>query len=271
MEMFFSEPDYEKKVTYINGNPMVNTSHKRTDLRNAETCILLTNKNSKDAIGVDHNNILIGLAMKKYVYATCQKNLRICMQLIKPESKQHYYSSANNASASDQIIIVEEIKMNLMSKSCFSPGIINLISNLISSSPDADDDFDSIWLREYAEGMGHEIYRVKLSEKVGGRTFADICGLVYRQQSNSIVFAIEIKTNGHTIIRLNPSNFTVNNIVDNEIYVYVICPGAYEAEQIETLNMNKEETNSYLAKRLKQRDNNKNKDEDGPGEEEDEQ
>lgn len=79
MEMFFSEPDYEKKVTYINGNPMVSTSHKRTDLKNAETCILLTNKNSKDAIGVDHNNILIGLAMKKYVYATCQKNLRICM------------------------------------------------------------------------------------------------------------------------------------------------------------------------------------------------
>ena len=71
--------------------------------------------------------------------------------------------------------------MNLMSKSCFSPGIINLISNLISSSPDADDDFESTWLMEYAEGMGHEIYRVKLSEKVGGRTFADICGLVYRQ------------------------------------------------------------------------------------------
>jgi hypothetical protein len=70
--------------------------------------------------------------------------------------------------------------MNLMSKSCFSPGIINLISNVISSSPDADDDFESTWLMEYAEGMGHEIYRVKLREKVGGRTFADICGLVYR-------------------------------------------------------------------------------------------
>lgn len=178
--MFFSEPDYEKKVTYINGNPMVSTSHKRTDLKHAETCILLTNKNSKDAISVDHNNILIGLAMKKYVYATCQKNLRICMQLIKPESKQHFYSSATNTSASDQIIIVEEIKMNLMSKSCFSPGIINLISNLISSSPDADDDFESQWLRQYAGGMGHEIYRVKLSEKVEGRTFADICGLVYK-------------------------------------------------------------------------------------------
>jgi len=84
-----------------------------------------------------------------------------------------------------------------------------------------------------------------LSEKVGGRTFADICGLVYKQQNNTIVFAIEIKTNGKTIIRLNPSNFVVNNIKDNEIYVYVICPGNYEAEQIETLNMSKEESNIY--------------------------
>lgn len=103
------------------------------------------------------------------------------MQLIKPESKQHFYSSASQTSTSDQIIIVEEIKMNLMSKSCFSPGIINLISNLISSCPDADEEFESDWLAEYAEGMGHEIYRVKLSEKVGNLTFADICGLVYRQ------------------------------------------------------------------------------------------
>jgi len=68
------------------------------------------------------------------------------MQLIKPESKQHYYSSAGASSQSDQIIIVEEIKMNLMSKSCFSPGIINLISNLISSSPSDTDEFEPIWL-----------------------------------------------------------------------------------------------------------------------------
>lgn len=66
---------------------------------------------------------------------------------------------------------------------------------------------------------------------------------------------------------MNPSNFVVNNIFENEIYVYVICPGSWEAEQIETLNMTKEETNSYLAKRLKQRDSNKNKD-DGEDEEE---
>ena len=46
---------------------MLNKDLERADVRNAKTCILLTNKNSKDANGMDHKNILIGLAMKKYV------------------------------------------------------------------------------------------------------------------------------------------------------------------------------------------------------------
>mmetsp|Transcript_34847 Transcript_34847/g.53497 ORF Transcript_34847/g.53497 Transcript_34847/m.53497 type:complete len:117 (+) Transcript_34847:1302-1652(+) len=116
---------------------MVSKSLERADVSNAKTCILLTNKNSKDAVGMDHKNILIGLAMKKYVFdMTGDSNMQFCMQLIKPESKQHYLSSVNVQSGNDQIIIVEEIKMNLMSKSCFSPGIINFVSNLISSIGD---------------------------------------------------------------------------------------------------------------------------------------
>ena len=70
------------------------------------------------------------------------------------------------------------------------------------------------WLEQYVEGMGHEIYRIKLSDMMENRTFADISGLVYKQ-NRSIVFAIEIKTNGKTIIRLNPSDFIVNSINQN--------------------------------------------------------
>lgn len=46
---------------------MLHKDLERSDVKNAKTCILLTNKNSKDANGMDHKNILIGLAMKKYV------------------------------------------------------------------------------------------------------------------------------------------------------------------------------------------------------------
>lgn len=64
------------------------------------------------------------------------------MQLIKPESKILYYKSLNLPSINDQLIIVEEIKMNLLAKSCFAPGLISMITNLISSAGDKTDEFN---------------------------------------------------------------------------------------------------------------------------------
>jgi len=113
----------------------------------------------------------------------------------------------------DQIIVVEEIKMNLIAKSCFSTGLICLISNLIASSS-RKTDMEDDWLDEYQEGMGHEIYRVQLSDKMENRYFSDIARTVYLKEK-AIVFAIELKCNGKTIIRLNPSDFIINNIEEN--------------------------------------------------------
>lgn len=67
MELFLNNPEFESKITYINGNPMSPESHNACDLINAKTCILLSNKNSKDPEGMDHKNILIGLSVKKYL------------------------------------------------------------------------------------------------------------------------------------------------------------------------------------------------------------
>lgn len=133
--MFLHNSEHENKLHYLTGNPIFSRDLKRASTDSAEACILLTDKNSKFPQITDHKNILTGLAMKKYVQETTgNPNLRICMQLIKPESKSHYYSSLNLATTNDQLIIVEEIKMNLLAKSCFSPGLISLISNLIISS-----------------------------------------------------------------------------------------------------------------------------------------
>jgi hypothetical protein len=62
---------------------------------------------------------------------------------------------------------VEEIKMNLLAKSCFAPGLISCISNLSASLSTSGLDIESTgkeWLQEYSSGMGHEIYRVQISE-----------------------------------------------------------------------------------------------------------
>tara|TARA_B110000285_G_C15133203_1_gene625043 strand:- start:2134 stop:2400 length:267 start_codon:yes stop_codon:yes gene_type:complete len=88
MESFLNNPNGEGRIKFLNGNPMIQKELDRAGVKDAKTCILLTNKNSKHAVDQDHKNILIGLAMKKYVYdKTGNPNMSLCMQLIKPESK----------------------------------------------------------------------------------------------------------------------------------------------------------------------------------------
>jgi hypothetical protein len=101
------------------------------------------------------------------------------------------------------------------------------------------------WLDDYAYGMGHEIYRTRLSYKMEDKYFKDISKIVYKK-STAIVFALELKCNGKTIIRLNPSDFKVNNIKENNVHVYSICPDKRDAETIETLFMSNDEKNRYL-------------------------
>jgi len=64
--MFLHEPMYEQCVHYLTGNPMEHKDLTRADTNLAKRCILLTNKNSKDAYAIDHKNILTGLSMKKF-------------------------------------------------------------------------------------------------------------------------------------------------------------------------------------------------------------
>jgi len=136
--------------------------------------------------------------------------------------------------------------MNLLAKSCFAPGIISFISNLITSSDDGDeiDGDKSTWKREYTEGMDHEIYRCSLSPKMENQYFSEVVRQIYKSLK-AIVFALEVKCNKKTIIRLNPSDFIVNNIEENSIFVYCICPTSHITEAIEVMDMSKEEINRY--------------------------
>ena len=157
-------------MLYLAGDPLCSDDMiVRAKTHKANACILLTNKNSSNSSDEDYRNILIALAIKKFVYddnkdskdGEERDSIKLCMQLIKPESKDLYYKSLNLSPLQDQLIIVEEIKMNLLAKSCFAPGLIAMISNLIASAGEMEMTVnEEEWFKEYVEGMGHEIYRM---------------------------------------------------------------------------------------------------------------
>jgi len=83
----FVHSKYELFLTYLNANPMDRKDLKRASTLNSKVCVLLTDKFSKNPYSCDYQNILIGLSIKKYVKQLTGENKRLCIQLIKPESK----------------------------------------------------------------------------------------------------------------------------------------------------------------------------------------
>ena len=158
----------------------------------------------------------------------------------------HYLSSLKIPS-NDQLIIVEEIKMNMLAKSCFAPGIIALLSNLTSSGDMDSSQFEKDWLKDYSEGLGFEIYRANLHHNFEGFMFRDIVKIIYKEYK-SIVFALGIESQGKSVVVLNPSKFECNDFTKNKYYIFMIWEDASIAEEAETLqNMARESKRKYFS------------------------
>ena len=116
----------------------------------------------------------------------------------------------------DQLIIIESLKMNLLSKSCITPGIMALVTNLVMTAGDMDVSNEEDWMKEYCDGRGHEIYRIQLKEYYYQFTFMEVVENIYNQ-GQVIAFALEIEVGGVSIIKLNPSNcndMTILNLIE---------------------------------------------------------
>ena len=120
-------------------------------------------------------------------------SFHICLQLNKPDSISHFYNSFQpvykKIMKPDQLIVIESLKMNLLSKSCITPGIMALVTNLVMTAGDVDETNEEDWMKEYSDGRGHEIYRIQLKEYYYQFTFMEVVENIYNQ-GQVIAFAL---------------------------------------------------------------------------------
>ena len=251
MRLFLHAGKYETNIKYLEGNPMNEKDLERADITKAKIIVILTDKYSLNPHSMDHKNILLALNIKKYFLKKKVLNSTIYLQLIKPENKIHYTNgleslSSNDKISEDRMIIVEEIKMNLLSKSCLIPGIIPFIANLVRSSGSSSET-ELSQLNEYLEGIEQEIYRTELNETFKNRTFSQISKLIYKK-FDAIAFALEIEIDGKTTISLNPGGFYIEKFFDFrddvKYFIYVICSDKEVANQITKADINKDNNES---------------------------
>ena len=87
---------YENKISFLEGNPLDPSHLKRAAADNAACTVILSNQFCKDPLLEDYRNILNAFAVKQYTKAHQNREMRVCLQLLKPEHKDLYYSGLNN-------------------------------------------------------------------------------------------------------------------------------------------------------------------------------
>ena len=255
LKAFLNEKDNNKFIIYLQGDPMKNSDLLRADILKAKSCIIFSNKNTKDPFSEDQRALLLAIFVKKFYYLSSLENLtnennknnkvidleevsqinikttlknnnfKIFLQLNKSESYQYYYSTLQNIyrknMTKDQLLVIESLKMNLLSKSCLTPGIISLLSNLIISSSTGiiETKNEPEWLREYSEGTQYEIYKFSAERQLLNYTYQQLAIELYNK-FHSILIALEINFRGNSLIKLNPQNKeTINEIIEKGVFL----------------------------------------------------
>ena len=93
-------------------------------------------------------------------------------------------------------------------------------------------DEEEMWVKEYCEGCGYEIYRVPLSKSFKGLTFLQAAKIVY-EASGSLLFALELNPKmAESRVVLNPGNFIIPDVKKMDVHAFVIAEDKKEAEVV---------------------------------------
>jgi potassium large conductance calcium-activated channel subfamily M alpha protein 1 len=138
------------------------------------------------------------MLIKNFLAQNKVPNIKICMQLLKPEGISHYnFSIDQELTKIDQTICVEQMKYSLMAKSCICPGLATMITNLIKSASEQSfnsKDSNWTWLKDYNEGKTFEIYKQVIPPNFVGQTFCSIANEIYKEDG-LLLFALRIAVN----------------------------------------------------------------------------
>eukprot|EP00744_Colponema_vietnamica_P002453 GILI01003843.1.p1 GENE.GILI01003843.1~~GILI01003843.1.p1 ORF type:complete len:913 (+),score=151.79 GILI01003843.1:165-2741(+) len=243
LETLLRNPAYGVSVCYLEGRPMSDRDLRRASVHKAKTLIFLANKYASDPVEEDNSIILQALSMKKFVRSQYHEDVRLCIQLIRPESKGHYYASTGQSDL-DNLICLEEIKFSLLAKSCLCPGIAAMVSNLIMSAGEPPEGIHEPWLEQYCTGRGHEIYRAPLSPKFSEMSFSAAATVIYKQ-FEGILFALEVQVAGQTLIRLNPGQYIIPDTLRNGVHAFLICEDKKIADEVSAYGLDEAEYSEF--------------------------
>ena len=138
-EMIFllRDSSYFLNLLYLEGSALIDKDLKRAKAHTAMAIFIMTNKFSEKPDEEDAKSILLNLSIKRYVMSFKLPPKLFCLQLIRPQNRRHLArDEADEVSAQDLVVCLNEIKMGVLAKAVMYPGANTLLMNLISSFSD---------------------------------------------------------------------------------------------------------------------------------------
>ena len=247
----FNKKSYFNKIYYLVGDVLSHEDLARTKMDKSICAIILANKVTSNHKREDFFNMMKAFSIIKYPkIIKSKRNTRVLLQLILPETKEIYYNTLLQKKDNEQniqIICLEEIKLQLLGKSCQCQGINTIIAMLITSKkPDIElkdlYKFDN-WMKEYLIGLKNEIYCIKIRcELLLNMTFNDLVKIIYELTDFIVIGTDVIHQELKPFVCLNPYNYKFSPF-DHLIYL------------IASRQPNEEEINDLLEKYLERNKN----------------
>ena len=244
MLKIFDKKSYFNKIFYLSGDVFEHKDLARAKINNSICAIILANKVTSNHKKEDFFNIMKAFSIVKYsnIFPDIKNNTRVLLQLILPETKEIYYSSLlqNKENENIQIICLEEIKLQLLGKSCQCPGINTIIAMLITSKK-PDIQIKEIynldpWMEEYLIGLENEIYCIKIKcELLFNLTFNDLVKIIYELTEFIVIGTDVIHEELKPFVCLNPYNYKFSPF---DHLIYLIASRQPNEEEINDLLLN---------------------------------
>ena len=264
---------YQNKLFYFEGDCLKLNDLERVMFHKSKMIILFSDKQAANDSEEDEKTEIRALTIKKY-YKSFKRKINfhnknnnkkknegefneLIIQLLKSESEQHLKSNILITNK-DLMVCTNKFKLGLLAKSCLCPGIIPLLTNLITTNnfEEDNDKYQNIfkensWMHDYIEGQDYEIYKISLNSK-RGYYFEDIVNMVYNLNKGTILFGLHIESNKtkDSIVYLSPLNFKLPKDDQSiSIYGYILAKDQNEANIVmNNLKENKAEVKKLIFK-----------------------
>lgn len=128
-------PAYRSRTTYLDGSPLSSHDLARAKVDFASACFILANKFTSTPHNDDAVAILKALSIKRFAMHHNRSDILVCVQFLRAESRALFTISRASIPChlADQVISIEQVKMDIIAKSCLCPGFVTMLSNLVGS------------------------------------------------------------------------------------------------------------------------------------------